>query len=112
MLTDVGQAGTKDGISINVHCTNVKPIFCQTQCWWQLKSNEMEVLKMKFKDAPIGARFKFIGESLSKDVYVKINSHDNGLVVKWNGNVQGYQSHCCWLDEENSIDFNTEVELV
>lgn len=44
----------------------------------------MEVLKMAFKDAPIGAKFKFIGESLPKDVYVKINSHDNGIVVKWN----------------------------
>lgn len=72
----------------------------------------MEVLKMKFKDAPIGARFKFIGENMPRDVYVKINAYGDGLVVKWNGNVQGHQSHCCWLDKENGIDFNTEVELV
>jgi hypothetical protein len=72
----------------------------------------MEILKIKFKDAPIGARFKFIGENMPKDVYVKINAYNDGLVVKWNGNVQGHQSHCSWLDEENGIDFNTEVELV
>lgn len=67
---------------------------------------------MKFKDAPIGARFKFKKPSNITDVYVKINAHGDGLVVKWNGNVQGYQSHCCWVDKENGIDFNTEIELV
>jgi hypothetical protein len=74
--------------------------------------NKMETIKMKFKDAPIGARFHFIGNNVPKNVYVKIHSHDNGLVVKWNGNVQGHQSHCCWLDKENGYDFDTVVELV
>lgn len=69
-------------------------------------------MKMKFKDAPVGARFKFIGEGVPKDVYVKINSYGNGLVVKWNGNVEGYQSHCCWLDEENNYDFDTLIEVI
>jgi hypothetical protein len=72
----------------------------------------MENVIMKFKDAPIGARFNFIGENVPKDVYVKIHAHDDGLVVKWNGNVQGWQSHCCWLDEENGYDFDTEIELI
>ena len=67
---------------------------------------------MKFKDAPVGARFHFIGEDLPKDVYVKIHHHEDGLVVKWNGNVKSWQSHCCWLDEDNNIDFNTEIELI
>ena len=67
---------------------------------------------MKFKDAPIGAKFHFIGDDSPKDVYVKIHSHDRGLVVKWNGNIQGHQSHCCWLDEENDFDFDTEIELI
>ena len=66
-------------------------------------------IKMKFKDAPIGARFNFIGDDASKDVYVKINAYDDGLVVEWNGNVEGHQSHCCWLDEENGYDFDTEI---
>ena len=66
-------------------------------------------IKMKFKDAPIGARFNFIGDDVPKDVYVKINHYDNGLVVEWNGNVEGHQSHCCWLDEGNGYDFNTEI---
>jgi len=67
---------------------------------------------MKFKDAPIGARFKFIGDNVPEDVYVKIHAHDDGLVVKWNGNVEGWQSHCCWIDEENGYDFDTEIELI
>lgn len=45
---------------------------------------------MKFKDAPIGARFRFIGDDVPKDIYVKIHANDDGLVVKWNGNVQGH----------------------
>lgn len=66
---------------------------------------------MKFGSAPIGARFKFIGAN-TKDIYVKIHAHHDGLVVKWNGNVEGWQSHCCWIDKENGYDFNTEIELI
>ena len=69
-------------------------------------------IKMKFKDAPIGARFNFIGDDAPKDAYVKINAYGNGLVVKWDGNIEGHQSHCCWLDEENGYDFDTLIELV
>jgi len=74
----------------------------------------MENVIMKFKDAPIGARFKFINDKLipNDHVYVKIHAHGDGLVVKWNGNVEGWQSHCSWLDEENGYDFDTEIELV
>ena len=68
----------------------------------------MENVKMKFKDAPIGARF-----IINNDIYVKINHYDNGLVVKWDGNIPTiHQSHCCWLDEGNGIDFDTEIELI
>jgi hypothetical protein len=69
---------------------------------------------MKFKDAPIGARFKFIGDEFVEedDVYVKIHDYDDGLIVKWEGNIKGHQSHCCWLDEENGYDFDTEIELI
>lgn len=45
-------------------------------------------------------------------MYVKIHANDDGLVVKWDGNVEGWQSHCCWLDEENGYDFDTEIELL
>jgi len=31
-------------------------------------------IKMKFKDAPIGARFNFIGDDAPKDIYVKITN--------------------------------------
>lgn len=67
---------------------------------------------MKFKDAPIGARFKFILNDGSEYVYVKIHAHDDGLIVKWDGNVKGHQSHCCWIDMGNGYDFDTEIELI
>ena len=67
---------------------------------------------MKFKDAPIGARFHFIVDDEPKDVYVKINAHGDGLIVKWEGNIQEHQSHCSWVDKENGYDFDTEIELI
>ena len=48
---------------------------------------------MKFKDAPVGARFKY---PESDKIWVKINSYPksqfndgDGLIVQWNGNVEG-----------------------
>ena len=71
---------------------------------------------MKFKDAPVGARFKYPNMD---NMWVKINSYPkgmyesgNGLICQWNGNVEGFQSFCSFVDEENGIDFDTEVELV
>ena len=72
----------------------------------------MENIIVKFKDAPIGARFKFVYSNGLEDIYVKINDYDKGLIVKWNGNVKGQQSHCHWLDEENGYNFDTEIELI
>ena len=76
----------------------------------------METVKMKFKDAPVGARFKY---PKNHKIWVKINSYPkgqfndgNGLIVQWNGNVKGYQSHCSFVDENEGIDFDTVVELV
>ena len=55
-------------------------------------------VKMKFKDAPIGARFKLPSPDVNDNIWVKLNSypkgmnHDGaGLIVKWNGNVEGHQ---------------------
>jgi len=74
----------------------------------------MESVKMKFIDAPIGARFKHVNK-----IWVKLNSYPksrfndwNGLICTWNGNVQGNQSFCSFVDKENGIDFNTVIELV
>ena len=76
----------------------------------------METVKMKFKDAPVGARFKFPNMG---NIWVKINSYPkgmhesgNGLIVQWNGNVEGYQSFCSFVDENEGINFDTVVELV
>lgn len=76
----------------------------------------MENLKMKFKDAPIGARFKYPNLDT---VWVKLNSYPkgnfndgDGLICSWNGNIKGHQSFCSFVDKEGGIDFNTEVELI
>jgi len=76
----------------------------------------MEKVIMKFKDAPIGARFKYKD---TDGIWVKINSYPksqfedgNGLVVSWNGNIKGHQSFCCFSDEEAGVDFDTEIELI
>lgn len=71
---------------------------------------------MKFKDAPIGARFKYPEDNT---IWVKLNSYPKGvssygrgIICQWNGNVKGHQSFCCFSDEEDGINFDTEVELV
>lgn len=76
----------------------------------------MKKVIMKFKDAPIGARFKF---SNSENIWVKLNSYPkgqhndgNGLICSWHGNVEGHQSFCSFVDEESGIDFETEIELI
>ena len=76
----------------------------------------MGKIKMKFKDAPVGARFRYQN---MKTIWVKINSYpkgqfnrENGLIVRWNGNVEGHQSFCSFADEKEGIDFDTVVELV
>ena len=89
---------------------------CDGRCSDSRKYLNMENVKMKFKDAPIGARFKY--PNMEK-IWVKINSYPkgqfndgNGLIVQWNGNVEGHQSHCSFVDENLGIDFDTVVELV
>lgn len=64
---------------------------------------------MRFKDAPVGARFRFEDDG---NIYVKIHASGDGLTVTWHGNEQKHQAYGCWLDEENGIDFDTEIELL
>ena len=73
-------------------------------------------VKMSFKDAPVGARFKYPN---SDKIWIKINSYPkgkfndgNGLICSWKGNVNDYQEHCSFVDEEDGIDFNTLIELI
>ena len=77
---------------------------------------KLKAVKLKFKDAPVGARFKYQN---METIWVKINSDPkgicesgNGLICKWNGNVEGYQSFCSFVDENEGINFDTIVELV
>lgn len=73
-------------------------------------------MKMKFKDAPVGVRFKYPNLN---SVWVKINSYPKsmsndglGLICSWNGNVEGYQDYCSFVCEDKGIDFDTEIELI
>lgn len=79
---------------------------------YNIINEQHENVIMKFKDAPIGARFHFIGKDVPKDVWIKIHDYDNGLIVKWDGNVEGHQSHCSWLDKENGYDFDTNIKVL
>ena len=72
--------------------------------------------KMKFKDAPVGARFRY---PETKTIWVKINSYPKrrseyggGIICQWNGNVEGHQAFCCFSNKEAGIDFDTEIELL
>lgn len=66
---------------------------------------------MTFRDAPVGARFKFLGDDSDNSVYVKIHCHGDGLIVTWNGNVKGhFQNHLSWLDE--GYDFDSEILVI
>ena len=74
------------------------------------------ITRMSFKDAPIGARFKYPG---TETVCVKINSFPKsdwydgkGLIVAWSGNVKGHQKHFSFVDEEYNITFDTIIELI
>lgn len=76
--------------------------------------------KMSFKDAPVGARFRYPNSGDSGKVWVKINSYPKsqhydgkGLICSWHGNIKGqHQEFCLFSDEENGIDFNSIIELL
>ena len=90
--------------------------FDEYKSFFKVKKIKSEVIKMSFKDAPVGARFKYIG--LDK-IFVKINSYPKskfedgcGLICEWNGNIKGPQGFYSFVDEEDGINFDTEIELV
>jgi hypothetical protein len=79
-------------------------------------SNTKKVV-MKFKDAPIGARFYYPNDE-TKNIWVKLNayppsSHSDGfgLICMWYGNIKTHQPFCAFVDEENGINLDTEIEL-
>ena len=75
-------------------------------------------IKMSFKDAPVGARFKYPNDK-SGNIWVKLNAHPKsrfesglGLICKWEGNIKRHQNFCSFCDEPHGINFETEIELV
>jgi hypothetical protein len=74
----------------------------------KIKQTDMTT-KMKFRDAPIGSRFRYANMDT---IWVKITSYENGLIVKWNGNVEGHQVVYSFVDKDQGIDLDTEIELI
>ena len=67
-----------------------------------------ETVKMPFKDAPVGARFK-----LGNAVFVKIHSDPDtrGEIVSWYWEGTTRQKHCAFCSEEEGTSLRTEVEV-
>ena len=70
-------------------------------------------MKMKFSDAPVGARFRFLHYKPER-VYVKIhaNQDTDGLIARWYGNEKRHQPHHSFADKELGITLDTEIELI
>jgi len=69
---------------------------------------QLQRLVMRFKDLPIGTRFKYPD---SDNIWVAIQTYGDGLIVKWEGLIPTIrQSHCCFVDEDWTLE--SEVEIV
>lgn len=74
------------------------------QNYW--KRNHKPVF-IKFKDLPMGARFKYPDGGA---VWVVIEPFGSGLIAKWEGLVESArQSLCSFCDDEWSLDSEVEV---
>lgn len=106
-LTKQGRTHTKDSqnrLDIIYKCAKDLNDRC---CNMNVDINEPPVV-MKFRDAPIGARFKYNDDS---PIWVKIHSNEgtDGLIVRWHGNVEGFQNYASHCDEFACVDFDTEI---
>ena len=65
---------------------------------------------MKFKDLPMGARFKYPDGT---GIWVVIRAFGQGLIAKWEGlNIdRSRQSLCSFCDDEWTLDSEVEVLL-
>jgi hypothetical protein len=71
------------------------------------ETNDVDCLVMRFKDLPIGARYKYPG---SGDIWVVVQPYGYGLVAKWEGLKSGVrQSMCCFVDDEWSLESTVTV---
>lgn len=66
-----------------------------------------KIRKMRFKDLPVGARFKYPD---GDDVWIAVEMFGIGNIAKWNGlSDRMWQSRCCFVDEEWSLESEVEV---
>lgn len=65
-------------------------------------------MKIKFKDLPIGTRFKY---PEGTGIWIVIQNFGNGLIVKWEGleTKSQHQSHCSFCDDYWTLDSEVEV---
>ncbi len=68
-----------------------------------------QIIKMKFKNAPIGARFSIIEGRAPRNTYVKVSDVDDGLIAEWHGNEGTLQLHYSWIDDECGWDTIIDV---
>jgi hypothetical protein len=72
-------------------------------------------MKMKFKDVPIGSKFKYISPKI-KGVWVKLNegklNAGLGLVCLLDVKPMGSISHFCFVNKEMGVDLNTQVFVI
>jgi len=73
----------------------------------ELSEKQNTPVFMKFKDLSKGTRFKYPD---SEDIWVVLNTYNDGLIVKWNGIKNNYyQSHCSFVDEGWTLESKVEI---
>lgn len=63
--------------------------------------------KIKFKDVPTGGRINEYGK-----VWVVMNNYGGGLLVEYTGENDLTNSVCSFVDSENGITLDTEVDFI
>ena len=68
------------------------------------------VTMMRFKDLPIGARFKYPD---GDDIWIAVEMYGRGLIARWEGLEQDRcrQSLCCFVDDEKWT-LESEVQVI
>lgn len=62
---------------------------------------------LKFKDVPIGGRIDYASRT-----WVVLENYGYGLLRHYTGIGGEHNSVCCFVDEENGITLDTEVNFI
>lgn len=64
-------------------------------------------MKIKFREVPIGGRINYCGK-----IWVVIENFGDGIVHQYTGEINKWQSICCFVDEEEGTTLDTEVDFI